>query len=385
MAKFKRGQTAAVRAGVDQDSAYGAVMPPIYLTSNYVFEDIEKPGIYDYARTSNPNRDHLQGLIATLEGGAGSVVTGSGMAAINLVLDCLPIGAHVVAPKDCYGGTFRLLQWRERQGRLAVTYVDQCDSGEVLEAVSEGVDLIWVETPTNPLLRLVDIKKLADIAHEHGGQIAVDNTFLSPALQRPLTLDADLVVHSTTKYLNGHGDVVGGVVVSANIDQHRELAAWANALGLTGGVFDAHMTLRGLRTLYPRMRTHEYNARALAERLAGQDGVAQVYYPGLADHPQHELAKQQQVGFGAMISFELTAGRDAVKPFVNALELFSLAESLGGVESLICHPATMTHLPLGEEGRAAAGISDALLRLSVGIEHVDDLAADLERGFEAIK
>jgi cystathionine gamma-synthase len=384
---MKQGQdprTTAVRAGVDSDEQHGAVMPPLYLTSNFAFEGFAKKRPHDYTRTSNPTRDLLAEALAALEEGTAGVVTGSGMAAVTLALELVPIGGRVVAPRDCYGGTYRLLRDRAAAGYYRVDFIDQTDMATVSAALDLPTDMLWIETPTNPLLRVVDIEKLAELAKQADALTVVDNTFLSPALQRPLTLGADIVVHSTTKYINGHGDVVGGAAVAADAAVAERLSYTANALGLTGAPFDSFLTLRGLRTLHARLRLHEENAMALAETLHAHPAVSVVHYPGLPSHPQHELAGRQQTGFGGMLSFELAGGREVVGQFVEGLELFSLAESLGGVESLVCHPATMTHVPLSHEARQAAGIVDGLVRLSVGIESTEDLRADLVEALNRI-
>lgn len=369
-------ETRSVRAAIDSDEQFGAVMPPIVLSTNFAFAGFGQPRQYDYTRTANPTRDALATAIAELEGGAGATVTASGMAAITLACQLLNPGDLVLAPVDCYGGTFRLLSRLAARGLFRLRFIDLADAAQLAAAEGEPARLLWVETPTNPLLRIMDLARLRQVADACGALLAVDNTFLSPALQRPLQFGADLVVHSTTKYLNGHSDVVSGVVVARSAALHGELAAWANALGLTGAPFDSFLALRGLRTLFVRMRQHEANAMALAEALLASPAVAQVYYPGLPGHRGHDLARRQQHGFGGMLSFELRGGQEAARRFLGQLRLFTLAESLGGVESLACHPATMTHVPLGPEGRKAAGIGDGLVRLSAGIEATADLVAD---------
>lgn len=369
-------ETRSVRAAIDSDEQFGAVMPPIVLSTNFAFAGFGQPRQYDYTRTANPTRDALATAIAELEGGAGATVTASGMAAITLACQLLNPGDLVLAPVDCYGGTFRLLSRLAARGLFRLRFIDLADAAQLAAAEGEPARLLWVETPTNPLLRIMDLARLRQVADACGALLAVDNTFLSPALQRPLEFGADLVVHSTTKYLNGHSDVVSGAVVARSAALHGELAAWANALGLTGAPFDSFLALRGLRTLFVRMRQHEANAMALAEALLASPAVAQVYYPGLPGHRGHDLARRQQHGFGGMLSFELRGGQEAARRFLGQLRLFTLAESLGGVESLACHPATMTHVPLGPEGRKAAGIGDGLVRLSAGIEATADLVAD---------
>lgn len=377
-------ETRSVRAAIDSDEQFGAVMPPIVLSTNFAFAGFGQPRQYDYTRTANPTRDALATAIAELEGGAGATVTASGMAAITLACQLLNPGDLVLAPIDCYGGTFRLLSRLAARGLFRLRFIDLADAAQLAAAEGEPARLLWVETPTNPLLRIMDLARLRQVADACGALLAVDNTFLSPALQRPLQFGADLVVHSTTKYLNGHSDVVSGVVVARSAALHGELAAWANALGLTGAPFDSFLALRGLRTLFVRMRQHEANAMALAEALLASPAVAQVYYPGLPGHRGHDLARRQQHGFGGMLSFELRGGQEAARRFLGQLRLFTLAESLGGVESLACHPATMTHVPLGPEGRKAAGIGDGLVRLSAGIEATADLVADVRAALASL-
>ncbi len=376
-------ETRAVRAALECDEQHGAVMPPVVLSTNFTFERFGQPRRYDYTRTANPTRDALGAAITELEGGAGTTVTASGMAAVTLACQLLNPGDLLLAPADCYGGTFRLLTRLAARGLFRVHLFDQANEAELAAAARERARLVWVESPTNPLLRIIDIARLRRLADDCGALLVVDNTFLSPALQQPIRLGADLVIHSTTKYVNGHSDVVGGAVVARSVELHKELAAWANALGLTGAPFDSFLTLRGLRTLFVRMRQHETNATALAGLLAASPEVSRVFYPGLPVHPGHELARRQQQGFGGMLSFELRGGLAAARVFLESLELFSLAESLGGVESLACHPATMTHVPLGPAGRTAAGIGDGLVRLSAGIEATADLVADVRRALQA--
>ncbi len=375
-------QTRTVRAAVDADPQHGAVMPPLYLSSTFTFAGLGEGRRYDYTRTANPTRDQLGCALAELEGGAGAVITASGMAAIALALELLPTGAHVVAPVDCYGGTFRLFTRLAAKGRMRVRFVDQTRPQEVREMLS-GADMLWIETPTNPLLKVVDIHALCQMARAAGAVSVVDNTFLSPALQQPLALGADLVVHSTTKYLNGHSDVVGGAVVAATDELAERIAWWANCLGITGAPFDSYLTLRGVRTLHARMQQHQASAGLLASVLAEHVAVRRVYYPGLRDHEGHEVARRQQKGFGGMLSFEIDGGPEAVRAFVEGLEYFSLAESLGGVESLVCHPPSMTHAPVSAEALAEAGIHRNLVRLSIGLESSEDLVADVLRALDA--
>jgi cystathionine gamma-synthase len=374
--------TRAVRAGLDSDPVTGAVVPPLHLTTNFTFESFGNKRKYDYSRSGNPTRDLLGDALADLEDGAGAVITSSGMSAIAVVGHLLPQGARIVAPHDCYGGTYRLFAAWQRRGELQVDFVRFADSEALEAALAKPTALVWIETPSNPLLRITDIAALAQRAHAAGALVAVDNTFLSPAWQRAIPLGADLVVHSTTKYLNGHSDVIGGAVVSATRALHDQVAWWANCLGLTGSSFDSFLTLRGLRTLQARLAVHGHNAMALAQWLAVQPGLLHVHYPGLPSHPDHALAARQQSAFGAIITIELEGGTAAVKRFVDGLQCFSLAESLGGVESLVAHPATMTHAAMDAASRQAAGLSDGLLRLSIGIEALQDLQDDLAAGLE---
>jgi cystathionine gamma-synthase len=375
----QRPATRAVRAGLESDSQFGAVVPPIYLSSNFAFDGYrQQRSKYDYTRSGNPTRDQLADALADLEGGAGAVVTCTGLAAVTLILATLPSGSRVLAPHDCYGGTFRLLTLMHKQGNLQVDFVDQGDADALQRALRLKPQLVWIETPSNPLLRIVDIQAIAAAAHAVGALVVADNTFLSPLWQQPLRLGADYVMHSTTKYLNGHSDVVGGAVITTTTAQHEQLAAWANAIGVTGAPFDSFLTLRGIRSLNARMRIHAENAEAVVAALHRHPAVTRVYYPGLSEHPGHELAKRQQDGFGAMLSFELAGGEAAVKAFLAGLECFTLAESLGGVESLVAHPATMTHAGMEPDARTRAGIGLGLLRLSVGIEDARDLVADIE-------
>ena len=372
--------TRAVRAGIESDTQHGAVVPPLHLSTNYAFEALGCRRRYDYSRSGNPTRDLLGEALAELEQGRSAVVTASGMAAVALVLQLVPEGGLVLASHDCYGGTWRLLDAWARKGRLRVEFAHVGDPAALSAALRRGPSLVWVETPSNPLLRISDIRHVAQATRDAGALCVVDNTFLSPVLQRPLALGADIVVHSTTKYINGHSDVVGGAVVARDDAVGAELGWWANCLGLTGAPFDSYLTLRGLRTLGARMRVHEENAARVASLLAAHPAVARVFWPGLATHQGHALAARQQHGFGAMLSFELEGGLDAIAPFLDGLRCFSLAESLGGVESLVAHPATMTHAAMSADARRAAGIGEGLLRLSIGIEDADDLCADLDAG-----
>jgi cystathionine gamma-synthase len=369
--------TRAVRAGIETDHQHGAVVPPLHLSTNYSFAGFNEKREYDYSRSGNPTRDLLADALADLERGAEAVVTASGMAAVALALELVPAGGKVLAAHDCDGGTWRLLDAWAKKGRFEVHFADLTDPSALAAGLAHRPALVWVETPSNPLLRITDIRHVAQAAHAAGALCVVDNTFLSPALQQPLALGADLVVHSTTKYINGHSDVVGGAVIAREPEMAEKLKWWGNCLGLTGAPFDSWLTLRGLRTLSARLRAHQENAAALADLLNEHPAVTRVFYPGLASHPQHALAKRQQSGFGAMLSFELEGGEDAVRAFLDGLQCITLAESLGGVESLVAHPATMTHAAMAPEARRTAGISDTLLRLSVGIEDIADLSRHL--------
>jgi cystathionine gamma-synthase len=370
--------TRAVRAGIETDDQYGAVVPPLHLSSNFAFAGFNAKRDYDYSRSGNPTRDLLAGALADLEQGAGAVVTSSGMAAVALALQLVPAGGRILAAHDCYGGTWRLLDAWSEKAHFDVDFRDLTDPAALTAGLAKGPSLVWVETPSNPLLRVTDIHAVAEAAHAGGALCVVDNTFLSPALQQPLTLGADVVVHSTTKYINGHSDVVGGALVAREAEIADRLKWWSNCVGLTGAPFDSWLTLRGLRTLTARLRVHQHNAAALVELLDGHPAVRRVFYPGLASHPQHALAARQQRGFGAMLGFELAGGEASVCAFLDGLKCITLAESLGGVESLIAHPATMTHAAMAPAARRAAGISDSLLRLSVGIEDIADLSRDIE-------
>lgn len=375
--------TRAARAGLARDTGHGAVVPPIHLSSNYVFASPEQPGAFDYSRAGNPTRQLLNEALADLEGGAGATCTSSGMSAVTLLVEALvPVGGRVVVPHDAYGGTWRLFSMLAARGRLDVDFCDLTDATTAAEALARPCDLVWVETPSNPLLRITDIAATAERAHAAGALVVVDNTFCSPLLQQPLAHGADFVLHSTTKFINGHSDVVGGVAVARTAEHHELLTLWANALGLTGSPFDAYLTLRGLRTLDARLRVHDENTRALLGLLDGHPAVAALHHPGLPGHPDHELATRQMSGGGSIITLELAGGRRAVDAFLDGLQVFHLAESLGGVESLVCHPQTMTHAAMTPKAQAAAGITDGMLRLSVGIEGADDLVAVVAEALE---
>jgi cystathionine gamma-synthase len=384
MARNKAPQTIATANGIGADTAFGAVAPPVYLSSTFTFDGFNRPRAHDYTRAGNPTRDVLADTLARLEGGAGAVVTATGTAAIDLTLASLEPGNLIVAPHDCYAGTWRLLIARQAKRQFEVAFIDFADERALVCALSRAPKLVLIESPSNPLMRVVDIRRIAVQAKAAGAKVIVDNTFLSPALQQPLGLGADLVVHSTTKFLNGHSDVVGGAVIAANQKDVEDLITWANITGTTGAPFDSYLTLRGVRTLFVRIEQQQKTAAVIAAYLSGHPAVSAVYYPGLPDHPGHALAKSQQSGFGAMLSFEIASGADGVRRFVESAELFTLAESLGGIETLVAHPATMTHASMSSEARLAAGINDSLLRLSIGLESEADLLADLERGLAEI-
>lgn len=382
----RKPATIAVRTGIESDTQYHAVVPPIYLSTNYGFPAFGEVPKYDYTRSGNPNRGLLEQALSELESGADAVVTNCGTSALNLWVSAfLSPDDIIIAPHDCYGGTYRLFNTRAKKGDFKVLFVDQSDDAAMAEAFAQQPKLVLLETPSNPLVRVVDIEKICQQAKAVGALVAVDNTFLTPVYQKPLLLGADFVVHSTTKYLNGHSDVIGGVIISKDAKHGEELAWWGNCIGATGTPFDSYMTLRGLRTLGARMRVHEESSQQILNYLQGQSLVKVIYHPSLPDHPGHDIAKKQQLGFGSMLSFEFGGSFEQLKYFVGELQLFSLAESLGGVESLVCHPASMTHRAMGEQALAEAGVSQLLLRLSVGLEDATDLIADLEQAFNKAK
>ncbi len=375
--------TTAVRAGINSDLHHGAVIPAIHLSSTYALKGFNDKRQFDYSRTGNPTRATFAQAIADLEQGAVGIVTSTGMSAVHLICQLLSTEDSVVIPHDCYGGSFRLFTHLAKRGQFKLIVVDQNDQQALTAALAAKPKLVLLESPSNPLLRLVDIAEITAQAHKVGALVAVDNTFLSPALQQPLLLGADIVFHSTTKYINGHSDVVGGVLVAKEQALGEELAWWANCIGITGSAFDSYLALRGLKTLPIRMKQHQINANAVAEFLQQHSAVEHVYFPGLSDHPQHELAKKQQSDFGAMMSFEIKGGVEEVKVLFDKLELFTLAQSLGGVESLISHPSTMTHAGMEIEAQLAAGITQSLIRISVGIEDIDDILSDLDQALTA--
>jgi cystathionine beta-lyase/cystathionine gamma-synthase len=379
-----RFETRAIHAGQEPDPQNGAIMTPVYFTSTYKQDAPAQPRQgYEYSRTSNPTRTALQENLAALEGGAWGLCFSSGLAATNALLDRLVPGDHVVAGNDLYGGTYRIFRRVFERYGIRFSFVDTTDVAAVAAAIEPATRYVYVETPSNPLLRVSDIAALARVAHERSKLLVVDNTFATPFLQRPLELGADLVLHSLTKYLGGHSDVVGGALVGNDEKLRSELAFFQNAVGGTPGPMDAFLVLRGTKTLHLRMERHCSNALALARWLEQHKEVARVFYPGLPSHPQHALASKQMSGFGGMVSFELKLGLEAANTFASTTRLFTLAESLGGVESLIETPASMTHASIPAETRRAQGLADGLVRLSVGIEHIDDLRTDLERAFAA--
>ena len=372
-------QTDTIHAGVAPDKAYGAIMTPIYQSSTFVFEDIGKTRGFDYTRSGNPTRKALEDSLAALEGCSFAVAVTTGMAAIASVMHLFSNSDEIICTDDCYGGTARLLRTIEEHFDVRVRFINLRDPEAIRAHINDKTKAVWIETPSNPLLNLIDIEAVTAIAKEHGLLSIVDNTFLSPYLQQPFRLGADIVVHSTTKYLNGHSDVVGGAILSNRPDLDEKLKFLVNSLGTCAQPFDCWLVLRGIKTLVPRMKEHDRNARIVAEFLDAHPKVKRVFYPGLESHPQHELAKRQQRGFGGMVSFELEGDQAAVERVLRSTRIFALAESLGGVESLIEHPATMSHASMGSEHRLAAGITDSVIRLSVGIEDPDDLVADLRQ------
>ncbi len=376
--------TRAIHVGQEADTATGATIVPIYQTSTYTQQAPGEHKGYEYSRTGNPTRAALEECMAALEGADHGLAFASGLAATTAVMSLLSPGDHVVAGDDLYGGTYRLFDKVLREGNgIDFDYVDSTDTASVEEVLRPETKMLWIETPTNPMLTLSDIRKLSEMAHERGAVVAVDNTFASPYFQRPLELGADIVVHSTTKYMGGHSDVIGGAVMTSDAGFRERISFYQNAAGGVPGPFDSWIVLRGLKTLAVRMRQHEENALAIAGFLEDHPQVATVNYPGLPSHPQHELAKRQMSGFSGMVSFTLKGGAEAAYAAVQKTKLFSFAESLGGVESLITHPATMTHAAIPKEQREARGVTDGLLRLSVGIEDAQDLILDLDQAISA--
>lgn len=369
-------ETIAAVAGVGEDPGFNSVSPPLHLSANFAWNDpLDKPQ-FDYARSGNPTRDQLERALADLEGAAKGIVVSSGMAALDLVLNLVNPGEIILAPHDCYGGTHRLLTARAKRGQFEIKFVNQSDPLILAAAFDKAPKLVLIETPSNPLLRITDIEAVVAHAQRTGAITVADNTFLSPVLQRPLELGCDVVVHSTTKYINGHSDVVGGAVLARDEKLGEELAWWANCTGVTGAPFDSFLTLRGLRTLFPRLERQQQTATTVVDALVQDERVTNVYYPGLASHPGHEVAARQQKGFGAMFSVEFAEGVDVIE-LLRELNIFTIAESLGGFESLVCVPAAMTHASMTPEARETAGISDRLVRFSIGLEHEVDLVNDI--------
>jgi len=376
--------TKAIRVGQAPDPATGAVVVPIHQSVTYAFHEIGMPSPYEYSRSANPTRTALESCLAALEDAAHGLAFGSGLAACDAVLSILRPGDHVVSASQIYGGTFRLFEEIYKPRGVRFTYVEGEDPGNFARALTPETKLVWVESPTNPLLKLVDLRAVARLCAAHGSKLVVDNTFASPYLQQPLALGAQVVVHSTTKYLSGHSDVLGGAVLVNDEELYKAFHFYQNSAGAVPGPMDCWLTLRGVKTLAVRMRQHTQNAQRIAEHLAGHPRVQGVVYPGLASHPQHKLAREQMSGYGAIVTFELEGGREAANAFVRRLKIFIFAESLGGVESLVCHPATMSHATLSEAERAALGITEGTIRLSVGIEDERDLIEDLDQALAAV-
>jgi cystathionine beta-lyase/cystathionine gamma-synthase len=375
--------TRAIHVGQEPDPSTGAVTVPIYPTSTYVQEELGKNKGYEYSRVSNPTRTRLEENLASLEGGMASRVFASGMAAINAITTLLKSGDHVVCGNDLYGGVPRLFNQILADFGLEFTYVETSDADHVARAIRKNTRMVYVETPTNPMMTVSDIRAISEACRRKRVELVVDNTFMSPYFQQPIALGADMVVHSTTKFLNGHSDGLGGVVVCTTPEQAEKLAFVQKAAGAILSPFESWLVLRGVKTLGVRMRQHDINGRAVAGFLAQHKKVKKVFYPGLPDHPQHELAKRQMSGFGSMITFE-TGSLSNAKKMLKKVRICSLGESLGGVETLISHPATMTHAALGEKGRRQIGISDGMVRISVGIEDVEDILGDLDGALAAI-
>lgn len=384
MKKFNK-ETIASKAGIGSDKQHGAIIPPLYLTSTFEYEKLGKDQEYEYTRERNPSRDHLIKALSDLENGLGGEILSSGMAAITLVANILELKSKVILPHDCYGGTHRLFSSLAEKGMLDVYFINQGHESFCKKSIDEiNPDLIWIETPSNPLLQAVDIQKISDQAKACNALVAVDNTFLSPSFQNPLKLGADIVMHSTTKYINGHSDVIGGAVITNNQEILSKLKFWANALGISGSPFDSYLTLRGLRTLCIRMEKHEKNALAIVNLLSNNSKIGNVYYPGLTTHPSHAIAKKQQSGFGGMLSFEVKKGLAGADNFIKGMKILPLAASLGGFESLVSHPYTMTHGTLSPAQKKEIGISENLIRISAGLENTDDLLDAIKLGCKQI-
>ena len=378
-------ETTLTLAGQTVDDSFNSVVPPLYQSAIFQFDDVGETKGFDYTRSGNPTRASLEETLADLDGGAGAVACATGMAAVSTVTSLFDADAHLICAHDCYGGTERLFSHLADQGKLSVSYEDLSDREALTNAVRPETEALWVETPSNPLLRIVDLEALSEFADAHDLLLIVDNTFLSPLLQRPIDYGADLVVYSTTKYLNGHSDVVGGAIIARTEALADELDFTANAHGTVSAPFDSWLVLRGAKTLPVRLRQHETNARAIAHFLDDHPAVKRVCYPGLRDHPGHDIARRQQNGYGGMVSFFVDEAQADVKELLRSTEVFALAESLGGVESLIEHPATMSHASMAPEQREEAGITDGLIRLSVGIESTDDLRTDLDQALTAAR
>jgi cystathionine gamma-lyase len=379
-----RFETLAIHAGQPVDPAYGAVITPIYQTSTFAFEDVGCPGQFDYTRSGNPTRKALEDCLAALENGTHGYAFATGMAAEATFLSLYGPGDHIIVHKDLYGGTYRLLQGVIATKGVEISFVDLRDLGELERAITPATKLIWIETPTNPLMNLVDLAAVSALAHEYGAIAICDNTFLSPYFQRPLDLGVDVALHSTTKYINGHSDVVGGALVVRDPQLAEKIGFLQNAMGTCAGPQDCFLVLRGIKTLALRMEEHNRNSLAVAHWLERHPKVSAVLHPGLPSHPQHQLALAQMRGFGGTFSFRLKGGEDAVLRLLAAVRIFTLAESLGGVESLIEHPTTMTHASVPRDALASMGISPDLIRISVGLEDIDDLIADLDTALAAV-
>lgn len=377
--------TIAVRGGLNTDDQYGSVVPVITPSTCYRYEAFAKPREFDYARKANPSRRLVEQTIAKLEGGIDAILTNCGMSAIHLIsVALLTPNDLVVAPHDCYGGSYRLFNSLSQRGYFKAKFVDQSDPVALKEALSLRPKLVLIETPSNPLLRVVDIQKIAEQAHQVGALVLVDNTFMTPILQKPLELGADIVSHSCTKFLNGHSDLLAGILVFKDQQLATDVLWWANNIGTMTSSFDSYLLLRGLRTLSVRVKLQQDNAQKVVEFLVNHPKIAKVYHPSLPSNLGHDIAKKQQKGFGSLLSFELVGDADTMPTFLQSLKIFTLAQSLGGVESLVCHPATMTHSGISAEARKTAGISDQLLRISVGLEDIADLLADLEQALAKV-
>lgn len=377
--------TIAVRGGLNTDDQYGSVVPVITPSTCYRYEEFAKPREFDYGRKSNPSRRLVEQTVAKLEGGSDAILTNCGMSAIHLVsVALLSPNDLVVAPHDCYGGSYRLFNSLSERGHFKAKFVDQSDPAALKEALNLRPKLVLIESPSNPLLRVVDIQAITQQAHEVGAIVLVDNTFMTPILQKPLELGADIVTHSCTKFLNGHSDLLAGILVFKDQKLATDVLWWANNIGTLTSSFDSYLLLRGLRTLAARVKLQQDNAKQVVEFLVNHPKVAKVFHPSLPSNLGHDIAKKQQKGFGSLLSFELVGNADVMPKFLKALNIFTLAQSLGGVESLVCHPATMTHSGISAEARKTAGISDQLLRISVGLEDIDDLIGDLQQALAAI-